>query len=527
MGWLTVPDGEGASTGVLMLPAVGYQYWSAHRTLRVLAERLAGAGHLALRLDYEGTGDSAGEQRDPDRLDAWRRSVVAAADELRSLGCSRLVVVGVRMGAALALSEGAELGAEAIVAWAPVVSGRRYARELRMLATPLPEGHDDLAEPGAVGVAGTLFGPATLEALSQLDLLALDRPPAPRILVVESKGEPKLCARLRELGAAEVEQASIPGAETALEVPTEDAVVPEQIVDAIERWVGPGTDGSAPTSEPCLRATLSWGDAELEEQVIELGAERMVAIHTRSLSVPPRPGAVTAVFLNTGSEAHVGPGRAWVEYARGLAARGHHTVRVDFRGWGESPDDEHAPGRPYDEHCERDTVSIIRALRERGHERIVLIGLCASAWIALRTVLHEPVEGVIALNPQLYWQPGDPVEATMAETRLRRTAERDREERGGRLGLWSVLDVLGARPWAGRWLDRLNESGVPVTMVFAGGDDGIEYLGNRLRRRLSRVRRSGSIDVVEVPDIDHSMHRLWLRERMLEVLDQRLRLLEG
>ena len=279
-------------------------------------------------------------------------------------------------------------------------------------------------------------------------------------------------------------------------------------------------------SEPRLTTRLRWREADLEERVLELGEDRLVAIHTDGISPPPSATAATAVFLNTGSEAHVGPGRAWVEYARGLAARGHRAVRVDFQGWGESPDGDHAPGRPYDAHCEQDTVSIIRALREQGHERIVLVGLCASAWVALRTVLHEPVEGVLALNPQLYWRPGDPVEATMAETRLRRTAEREREQLGGRWGLWSALDLLGARPWAGRWLDELRRSGVPVTMVFAAGDDGIEYLRNRLRRRLGRVEGEGTIAIAEVPDIDHSMHRLWLRDRMLDVLHERMSLLE-
>jgi dienelactone hydrolase len=171
-------------------------------------------------------------------------------------------------------------------------------------------------------------------------------------------------------------------------------------------------------------------------------------------------------------------------------------------------------------------VAIVRALREQGHERIVLVGLCASAWVALRTALHEPLAGVIALNPQLYWQPGDPVEATMAETRLRRTDERERERRGGKIGLWSALDHAGLRPWAGRWLDELSRCGTPVTLVYAAGDDGIEYLRNRLRRRLEQVGRSGRIAVLEVPDIDHSMHRVWLRPRMLDVLHERLSALE-
>jgi hypothetical protein len=137
-------------------------------------------------------------------------------------------------------------------------------------------------------------------------------------------------------------------------------------------------------------------------------------------------------------------------------------------------------------------------------------------------VLRQPVSGVVALNPQLYWQPGDPVEALMSETRQRRAAEREREERGCRWGLWSALDVIGRRPWAGRWLDDLDDSGVPVLMVFAEGDDGIEYLENRLSRRLAHVKRAEAIRTTEVPDIDHSMHRAWLRDRIVAVIQGEL-----
>jgi pimeloyl-ACP methyl ester carboxylesterase len=205
-----------------------------------------------------------------------------------------------------------------------------------------------------------------------------------------------------------------------------------------------------------------------------------------------------------------------------LAGFGYRSVRVDFRGWGESPDDGLAPGRPYDPHCEQDTIAIVAALRERGHDHVALVGLCAGAWVALRAVRHERVAGVIALNPQLYWQPGDPVEALMSDTRVRRTAEREREQLGARFGAWTALDVLGARSWAARWLDDLVRSGVPVSMLFAQGDDGLEYLRNRVGRRLAAARRSGVVRVVELPEVDHSMHRVWLRGRVVSELREQL-----
>lgn len=529
MAWLSAAEDAAVQSGVLVLAPVGYPYWSSHRTLRVLAERLAMDGHLALRFDYDATGDSAGEQWDGDRVAAWRTSARIAAAELRRLGCRRLVVVGVRLGATFALLDGARLGADAVVAWAPVTSGRRYVRELKLMSTPVPDHGLAPGVDAAVVSAGSIFTAQTLADMSALDVSSLDTAPAARVMLIDGAPQAEPADRLRELGG-EVTQCEIAGGESALESHTEYATVPEEIVHTIRAWIGPADPDPDPDLAPgrvaAGRATtrLAWGDAVVAERVLELGPERFVGVMTES-EAPADADAdagATVVFLNSGSEPHVGPGRAWVEYARELATLGHRCLRVDFRGWGESPDDGHAPGRLYDAHCQQDTIGIVRALRKSGHERIVLVGLCASAWVALRAVLLEPVAGVIALNPQLYWRVGDPIEATLAEVRLRRTAERKREQLGGRCGLWSVLDLAGRRPWAARWLDELSAAETDVALVFAENDDGIEYLRNRLSRRLRLAQRAGGVRVVEMKDVDHSMYRVWLRRSVVRTLHEQI-----
>ncbi len=98
MSWLTAPVGSSSSVGVVIVPPIGYEYWSSHRTLRTLAERLAGRGCCALRFDFDGTGDSAGDQWDPARVRAWLNGVDHAADALRRWGVTTLVLVGLRVG---------------------------------------------------------------------------------------------------------------------------------------------------------------------------------------------------------------------------------------------------------------------------------------------------------------------------------------------------------------------------------------------------------------------------------------------
>jgi len=294
--------------------------------------------------------------------------------------------------------------------------------------------------------------------------------------------------------------------------------VPEGIVDEITAWVGSSEVFAEAEDAPARRttATVAWQGATVEEEVVELGRLGFVGILTKPPSGVSRG---TVVWLNSGSEHHVGPGRAWVEYARTLALSGCSSLRVDFSGWGESPDLGHAPGRPYDQHGVGEVGEIVNALRDSGHGAIVLAGLCAGAWIALRAALDVDVEGVLALNPQLYWQPGDPVEANIdTETHVRRLSEMRRDKRGAAIGAWSFLDMAGVRPPAARWVDALARRQTPVLALFAEGDDGLEYIQDRIARAFRRACRGGLIDATTVPGIDHPMHRHWQRPSMVDAI---------
>jgi len=506
-GWLSAARGVATGSGVLVLPPVGYAWWSSYQTLRLVSERLARLGHTVVRLQYHGTGNAAGSQSEPDRLLAWRASVQQAADELSGLGCDQLTVVGVQVGGSLALEMAREIGADAVAAWAPVIKGRREARTLRLRSHAIPDGY-----PGAGGVSfgGTVFGPELLAAIADIDLLTLPSGPG-RALIIDDETAAPLVGRLEELEV--LTEHRVLDDEQTLGVAAEDAVPALQTIEAITDWIGPAYQPSTTGDiRPRPAIEFAWQDTRIREEVVTLGAHRLVGILTSPARAACQPG--TVVVLNSGSEPHVGPGRAWVELARDLAVAGSRVLRVDFRGWGESPDDGYAPGRPYDQHCIEDTIDILTTLRRRQQGPIVLVGLCAGAWIALKATLAEPADAVVAINPQLYWQPGDPVEALLTDTRKRRTAERLEEEAGRESGRWDALDRAGHRNAPGAWLDQLAASETRLFLLSAEGDDGLEYLENRLALRLADLIENHGLHVETIPGIDHAMHRTWLRPAM-------------
>jgi pimeloyl-ACP methyl ester carboxylesterase len=486
---------------VVIAPPLGYEYWSTHRSLRTLAESLARAGRNVLRFDWDGTGDSAGDARDPGRVAAWRASLAEAVKAMRETGVERVVLVGLCLGAAFTLLDAAELGVDEVAACALVASGRRFIKQLKLLGVANPEKPDDVVYSGLAIDANTAAELATIN-------LDKDTPPAVARTLVMTRGEPgdKL---VKALSADGRNLATITCKEMwrMLDVPSEDATVPPHFVASIVSWLGEARadeHGAPPAHRESV--DIPWQGGHVRETFMHVAG--LTAIRT---SMEDARSNTLVVFLNSGSEPHIGPGRAWVEYARSLALHGHACLRIDFSGWGESPDEGHAPGRPYAAHCVAETLRIVAALRERHVARIVLVGLCASAWVALKAAQLDRVEGVFALNPQLYWQPGDPVEALIADTHRRRTSKRLHEARGARWKYWSLLDLLGVRPMAARWLIALRESRTPVMLSFAEGDDGLTYLRDRCGRRLAREMRSGYLMVEETPGIDHQMYRSWCR----------------
>ncbi len=135
----THPSGAGNGTGVVILSD---GRWVAtlgvNRFYVDLARSLAGAGFLAVRLDYRGVGESAGATRRY-RLDApLVGEARAAARWLREHGAERVVLAGTCYGARVALDAAAGTDLVDGVAMFPPVL-RDHAKGQRAASLPVAE----------------------------------------------------------------------------------------------------------------------------------------------------------------------------------------------------------------------------------------------------------------------------------------------------------------------------------------------------------------------------------------------------
>ena len=180
-----------ADLGVVLCAPHGHEELCAHRPWRALACNLSARGLPVLRFDYPGTGNSADADDTPGRVRAWIQSIHNAAAALRAAsGVERIALVGLRIGAPLALAAAEDMSDLAAIALlAPLTSGESCVRELRalvMMATAKRHrGMQASTRIGSLEPAGFLYTKETLEDLRTLPLLRSGRRLAESILLLD------------------------------------------------------------------------------------------------------------------------------------------------------------------------------------------------------------------------------------------------------------------------------------------------------------------------------------------------------
>lgn len=528
--WVTRPAGAFNGLGVVIVPPIGYDYSSSLRALHVLARKLAERGCLVVRVDPFGIGDSAGTASEVHSSRVWDNVVGEAAGYLRDCGAHALVLVGCGMGGTLALVAAEAVGASAVVALAPVTLGRHYVRGLKLMSIE----HDE----DGIGlvVAGTEFPESLLADLAAIDLTQGPLLPCPCLVVARpqrSSAEAKFHDRLVANGTKSelwLSAALESFLDTGVGKPTIDATFLAEVADwacgsspsSADGCRGGGGPGRPGMSLAALRegtAQVAWGNGLVCERFVTVGPHRLVGV----LTTPPdlaAPAGNLVVLLNTELEPHTGPGRAWVEVSRALATRGVSAVRVDMRGWGNSPDrpgGECVLSLAYDFHSLEDARSLAEAFSREGWSRVVLAGLCASGWLAVHTGSDTKVGGVLAIDAHLQHQFGDPLFATAAEAWAWRNTSMDDIKREAIAGRWDREDEEGMRLPAARLLDSLVDDRVPCSLIFSAADSGYDFLVYRLGRRLAAAEASGYVRIHKLPEMDHALHRAWLWPKLVEL----------
>jgi alpha/beta superfamily hydrolase len=580
-GWLH--PGTATSVGLVICSPFGDEAVRAHRSTYHLAAAASDAGIPALRFDYDGTGDSAGHDLEPNRVGQWLASIHSAADFLRAqTGVTQVCFLGIRLGATLAtLAAGERNDVAGLIALAPVVSGKAYVRELRLLQRAIDSKRGIVAgdSDGTLETAGFLLAESTQNSLAGIDLLRTGKRPAPRVLVLERAEMPtaeKWAQKLREWDTL-VDYSPMSGyAEMMLD--NHESIVPQGIVAAATHWLRhlpthPHTDTPAGAGTALDSVTLiapAVADPMLteprqtpvQEHAVRFGdCNRLFGIVTTPKDKSEVvSGGEAVLLLNAGAVPHIGPSRMYVTFARHLAQLGYTVLRMDIASIGDSPPH---PGQPeidvYSPYALQDIAAAIEYLRSHWHARAVIsTGICSGAYHSLKAAVAQyPLAQVILINPlTFFWKPG--MSLRYPEYRVAQDIQRYRKTAltlaswkklvTGRVDLLNLVGVLtrsasarlggpiralarlAGRPLADDLPTELRtvlKGSIDLQFVFSAQDPGLELLRTQGGARVRSMQERGQISVSLVEGANHTFTDLLKRRILLQLLVEKVRARRG
>jgi predicted alpha/beta hydrolase len=583
-GWLHCPAAQNAADiGLVLCNPFGDEAIRAHRSLRHLAAEAALAGVPTLHFDYDGAGDSVGHDLEPDRLESWLASIRHAAIALSaSAGVGRISFAGLRLGATLAALAAADYpGTAGLVAIAPVLNGKAYVRELRLLSKAMDAKRniERASNDAMLETAGFLLSATTQASVSAIDLGKHDLSPARNVLVLDRAELPadsgSWVERLRA-GGAHVSQQRVAGyAEMMLD--SHDSVIPTDIIAATAAWLRdlarqyprrPSRVQTA-TNSGLSYATLPpetvpdpvTGVAPatlIEERAVQFGAlPGLFGIVSSPQAPSRRPVAKSKaiLLLNSGAVHHVGPCRLYVTLARHLARCGYIVLRLDIAGIGDSPPRSGQPENVvYSRYALEDVTEAIQYLRrEWGAGEVRALGLCSGAYHAFKAAAARfPLSGVFLVNPlTFFWKEGMTMEYSdhrVASDILRyRKKVRDlsswRKLLAGKVNIHELTQSLGrhAQAWLAQPLrgaarrlgiplqdDLPSEllhavgAGIDLQFIFAAADPGVELLRSKGGPTARGLRSRGKLGEEHIAGADHTFTDLAARTDLASLVKQKL-----
>lgn len=526
--------------GVILCGASGFEQLSAHRPWRQLADQIAALGCATLRFDYPGEGNST--DVGATSLTTWINAIHHAVRFLREVvGVEEVVLVGLRLGATLAVLAALETSVDRLALLAPCSTGRGYLREMKLrerAINGLPDGTALTQDLGHLSIGGFSIKPDFAEELAAIDIRSVATLPAPRILILGAETG-TLATRYAALGA-DVTSGALPGLAQLIGNPL-FAVAPNMAYERVVSFVSEGAEPRAFRVAP-LVASTHLSEAGWCEEAVRFGPN-LFGVQTKPKSAAT--GVPTVLFIAAGLSVHSGWGRQATRIARTLAVSGVPSLRVDLAGIGDSPDRPDGTSPIFAVDAWHDLRHAIDHLDAQGAGPVVLLGMCSGAYAAFHAAYHDDrVAGVVLANlPCFDWHPDNDLDAYLHRTIGDASTYAALLARGttwrrlitGQINVRTIGRVLASRAFQSirrRWKDlfrakplggsvprriaAMRRRGMQLRLIYTAGDPGLALLRSQLGRLPRWIERRLGAPVRILAGTDHNFSTLEAQARLSE-----------
>ena len=527
-GWLHLPERARRRTAVVLCPPFGAEWLWVYRTYRRLAQSLCAHGFSVLRFDYQGTGDSLGDESLAGGSRTWIDSIHAATAMLTSsLGVESFAYFGLRLGGTLAAAAAADRkDVESLILWAPYASGRQFLREAKVFGALRNASVD-----GVLSVGGFIISPELDASLRTLTLPKVI--PSCRSMFLLKRDDLATDATLEQQYGAQMQDvtSSAVAGYASMMRDAYDAVPPLDAIAEITTWMvlrhpAFGTSTQAAPAEQTLV-----GDGFVEESRRFGDHARIFGVLTTPIG-PSHPRAFV-ILPNVGSNHHIGPARLMVTLARTLARGGYTVMRFDVGGIGDSlPAAGLMENTLYAVEAQQDALAAMDYLDAQfAPGSYAFAGVCSGAYLSYHTAIADPrVSTLIMINIlTFHWHPGDTVAAYIQRQyksssyyfRAWRDPNVWRRALHGDVNtfgiVWSLLQrtmariiaflmriITGTNSEVHGALKRLASRGAKAFFIFGADDAGLDEVERELRLPARQIGRMPGVNLAIVDGADHA-----------------------
>lgn len=515
---------------ILVMPSLGYEDTSVYRPLRVLADALAEAGHLVVRLDWPGLGDSAGSAQDSDLVAQQLAAAAAVQESLRSRGFSRVAAIGVRAGGLLAQ---AVPGFDSLVLWGVPASGKSWLRGERALqklaarAFSSPPVDAEPLGPGWQESSGFVYNPDTVRAIEGLRVTTET---VRRVLAIGREGAVP-GAEVAAAYSAIVSVSATPGISDALDDPYK-SFLNANIRAEILAFFAATTTRIRPAPVNGARQLAAGAFVERPWLAQGQGGE-LSGIWCEPLG-GAAPGAPVTILYNAGGVRRSGPNRMWTLTARSLAEAGRSSLRFDVRDVGDSD----GASEPYEDLEQMyspasglDALVGFDFVRAAHSGPVDVVGLCSGGFLGITAARERDVRRAILFNcSTLVWDEDakasgltSQISRSLLDTRRWGRLIAGRIDRAAlaravvskvRLSADNLVNRLRGHPppsAVDRLLHEVRLRGTRIELVGSDGDPSIAYL----HRHVPPDRRP---PLTVIPGVDHTIRPAWAHQRVVRLI---------